>query len=263
MLALSSLPAFASPTSNAPAISTPARSFGLTAVMQATSSLHRFDDPAHNGLLEYVVDPSIKLGSDLKLTGRLILDQSLTGNRETLLQNGSLTLRHSGAQLTSFIRLSPAVGVGLPLSKRAFRQESLILGTNAGARMILDGGKTGFTAMIDVTGSRSIHQFETATTGQSNTSWGISNRFLVEYAFFRKLALSADFVRTARVTYAGHFVNQFDFTQELSYQAWPLLAFAIGHNNSGATLKANQLDSNVAIFNENSSAVYASVTLTN
>lgn len=260
LLALAAMNAHAAEAPTSTSVEPAPKRLSLDAVFQTSSSLHRLEDPSHSAALDVVLAPSLTVTDSLKLLGKFAVNQDLSGERKLLVQNGGLQLRHKGVQLAAPLSLSPAIGVGLPFSKKSFRQESLIMSGNGGARLTL-ATESGFSTFLDLTGSRSVHQFTTSTTGASNTKWGANARLFAAYTFLSRFTVSNDLLRTSRFTYLGNIQNQFDFTQELSFQALPSIALAVGHNNAGAALKANQLDSNVKLYDENSSTVYGSMTL--
>ncbi|MNL58623.1 hypothetical protein D3C87_1822730 [compost metagenome] len=94
-----------------------------------------------------------------------------------------------------------------------------------------------------------------------NNQYSSSQSLSLSYDFPRNFSISADFVHKNAVSYQGSIKEAYEFSQELSYQFNSFLAAAVGHSTSGNALRPNGQDYQFDIYNENTSVVYASMTL--
>ena len=64
-----------------------------------------------------------------------------------------------------------------------------------------------------------------------------------------------------RWTYGGNRVDDFELSEELSWQTGSDMSLGIGHSNSGNAQRADGIGSNVEFFDANTSNVFANLTV--
>lgn len=239
-----------------------ANTLSITAVTEISSTLHKFSDPNHSATASFWLAPGVRISENYKLSGLFIFDKELTDKRENNLRNGTLTLRRSSIPMGSIVKLSPAASLILPLDDDARDRQSLVLGIKLSPRFLFDLEKLGvdfLSGHYQPSLTRNLHQFKTATTGSSNRAWAASNWLKLDFALWRKLTFSTSFVHSFLWTYEGNRTNTFSISEEIAWDVADNISIAAGHSNSGNAVKANGLNSNIDIFDPNSSTVYGSV----
>lgn len=206
-----------------------------------------------------------KASDKVTVSARLILSQDLTGRDEqtTSVSRTSLSVRHRGVELNPYLRLSPGGSVILPFHRDAIARQSMILGIAGGPRLywtLEPAGLKGLTGYVDVGLRRNFNTYTTQTTGVSNDQYSLLGTLDVVWAV-GAFSLDLTLVRGAYWTYAGNLRNNFDFNQEIAYSISDRWSVAVGHNNAGNALKPDGYQSNVELFNERSSTVYTTLSV--
>jgi hypothetical protein len=236
-------------------------SWGLTAQLEATTSLHHFSDPDKTFGTNYWMIPTVDVSSKLKLSAVLVLQQFWLPKNDAKFANSVVSLRHSGAKLSKVFSLSPAIGMTIPMNEDSIDRQSLVLGLRIGPRLSFDLSSQGLpvSGFADVSIRRNFHEFQTTTAGTSNTMAAVVNRFNAGLGITKKLSVSADFIYNTGWTFLSNFKDSFELGEEISFSVNKNLSLSAGHSNSGGLLEANGQDSNLDIFDEQSSSVYGAV----
>ncbi len=177
--------------------------------------------------------------------------------------NSSVTLQRSPFALGKRFLSNWRVGAVAPTSKEAHKRQNMISGLSTGGNLIINPDY--LIAGLEIVGSLSLtryfHQYETAINGSVNTQYSSSQGLSASYSFKSGVSLSATFTHMNTWSYQNVMRNSFDFSQEIAYEINPTFSVATGHTNSGSTLRANGTDSNIKIYDEESSLIYGSLTV--
>ena len=122
----------------------------------------------------------------------------------------------------------------------------------------VDGQGPSFAAAVTL--GRNVHAYEENINGKVLNQYSSNQSVAVGYAI-SDWSMSATFINRSRLTYQGNTKSTFEIVEELGYALNDSFALAIGHTNSGASLKPNGSDSNIELFNENSSVVYGTLSM--
>lgn len=109
---------------------------------------------------------------------------------------------------------------------------------------------------------RNFHKYQEAESGAVNNQYSSTQYIEFSWAFSEAIGISANFTHKNTWTYQNVAKEIFDFSQELGLQINENFALAVGHNNNGNVLAADNSSSNVNIEDENNSTIYGSVTVT-
>jgi hypothetical protein len=239
--------------------------FSLETTVETSSSLHAPDDPSFAAETDVTLAPALKLpGLASTLSGGFLVAQSMTQERELKVVKSSLSLRHDPLPLNPRLSFSPAVGMGLPLYSDSRTRESFLVSASVAPRLMFDFNRDHFplTGFYELSAARRFHEYEVATTGESNLKYAVNQRLLTNLAIYRGLYTEITLQRSQGFTYAGGSIPKFDFNEELGWSFDSGLVLGVGLNNAGSALAANGRDSNVAFFNSNASTVYGLMTYT-
>jgi hypothetical protein len=94
-----------------------------------------------------------------------------------------------------------------------------------------------------------------------NFTYSSSQTLALSYEWPVGISISATLVHRNALTYQSNIRESFEISEELGYEINKTFSVAVGHTNSGNALKANGVDSNIQLMDENSSMVYASGTM--
>lgn len=250
-------------TAAAPA-ATAAKPFSGSISLTGTSNLSRRGDVDHEAGLGADLSASYKIPRDLTLGASFAFSQNLTGEHSFEVDDGSLSLTHKAFELNEIFKIGSAMRLLIPLSEASHDRSTitaLTLAPSINADFTSLGAR-GLSAGYALSLTRAFHRYDTMATGGSNSAFSLGHAITLDWEVFEIFSFSALFQHTTAWTYEGHIKQAFVASQEASLSPRRDLSFGIGHRNGGDVLKPNGESSNIALFNEQTSVVYATVSYT-
>lgn len=162
------------------------------------------------------------------------------------------------------ITLTPFVTGVIPASQNSLKRDELQTAGSVGVSfgIIPDGVaplKDGaWSLALGVTAGRNLHAYDTGITGQVLNKYSSNQTFNLSYNY-KDFTFALEFINKSRWTYQGNTKSAFEHSQEIGYNINENFNIAVGHTNAGNALKANGVDSNLELINENDSSVYATL----
>lgn len=207
---------------------------------------------------EYSASLNIKMNSNYSLTGAIGYSQILEDAEGNDFTNTTVNVSRAPFTINELLNMTLRTGLTLPTSKESYKRQGLRAGLTGGATLLVNPAKlwTGLNLATGITFTKNIHEFEEAYDGAVNTEMSSSQFASISYGFKFPVSLDLSFVHINSWSYQGTMKDAFAFTQTVSYQAMEKLSIALGHTNSANTLKANGIDSNVSLYDENNSMVF-------
>ncbi len=237
-------------------------SFGLS--LTRSTSLVDFQDGSRSDTLDYIFNPSMKTSFGSFATS-LAYSQNLRDQYDSIGSDWSdtpLIFTFNPKTFTWLERnakLKYSVTAVLPMSQYSVKKDQLqtaLSGKIAFSLMPADGNGFGFISGISL--GRNFHSYEEDINGNVLNQYSSNQNVGISYSY-NDWSLSADFVNRTRWTYKNSVKSTFEMSEKIGYSINPSFSASVGHTNSGATLKANGADSNVDLYNENTSIVYATL----
>lgn len=235
--------------------------FGLNLEISRSTSLIDYKDGSRSDGLDIVVVPSVKAFNG-KISAQLAYSQNLR-NQYSQTENDfadvPVTYAFKAIPLnwmnTSF---SYSVTALVPVSKYSRIKDELqtALSGRVGLSMAAEGN--GFNASAGITLGRNFHKFEEDINGAVLNQYSSNQNLNLGYVLSNWSA-SLIFVNRSRQTYKGNTKSSFELSEEIGYSVNDNFSLALGHTNAGSTLKANGLDSNIELIDENSSMIYGTI----
>lgn len=237
--------------------------FGFLATMTGSGSLHAATDPDRAMSVVWTFAPNVVIDDvhKLSLAAGLVHDFRAYENVTTF-TNGRLALTRKPISLAKGLNLSPRVSARLPFNDRSIRADSFMTGFTADGALALDLAEHNLIPLTitgKVSATRNLHLFSTSTTGISNSAWEMSEGLSLEFAIGSRVTLFGTGTVSHTWSYAGAPRSIFEFGEGVQVEVAQGLSVLVGHTNSGNTLRANGMDSNIALFDPNASSVYGSM----
>lgn len=229
-------------------------------LLSRSTSLYDYQDGSRKDGMDYMLRTNFTLNSNyhIRLQGGYSQDLKYPENND--LSDTSLSLRRNPIPLNSTFLFSYRLSAGLPTSKDSSVRQSLIASAGVGGGLLINPDKliNGLELSLDASFGKNFHQYETALDGRVNTEYSSDQTVTINYSFRSGFYLLTYFTNRNAWSYQNVSKNAFIATQDIGYQFNPTWIFSVGHTNSGSTLKPNGKDTNIALFNDKDSLVYAS-----
>jgi hypothetical protein len=245
-----------------------AASFSLGLDMTRSTSLIDHQDGSRSDAMDYSVKPAVKLSFG-SLSSEISYTQNLrdeTTPTENDFSDIPVRLSFIPTKLNLLNNYNSRIGYSItalaPVSKNSTQRDQLQTAISAGLSFAMDPlDGQGLSLATAVSLGRNVHAYEENINGQVLNQYSSNQSIVIGYGL-SDWSLSGTFINRSRLTYQGNTKSSFEIVEELGYSLNDNFALALGHTNSGASLKPNGTDSNVEIYNENSSVVYATLSMT-
>jgi len=240
------------------------KSFGITGGVTALSSLHELSHVDHRASIVFGFIPKYSISRSVTLSSALAFTKDLEGDQEFTIEDPEVSLGYQ-KKLNPYLVFGSDLGVAIAVNPDSIRNDSLIFATSLSPALTLDFsrfGASGLSLTNAMAFTKAFHEFRTKASGPSNIEYALSEALVLSYRFLEKFSVSATGAYAFGWTYAGVLNQSFKVKESLGYQITDVLAAAIGHSNSGRSFLENGVDSNISIFNGESSTVYGSLQIT-
>jgi len=266
----SSVPA-TTPAQTSTATAKPAKkpaspSFGISAVLSRSTSLVDFKDGSRSDGMDIQVTPSVGFSSG-KLSAVFGYSQNLRdeySETENDFADVPLSWSFKSTPLNWFedfdSKITYSTTAVAPVSKLSTKRDQLQTAISGKIGFSLTPKDEGFSVAAGITAGRNFHAYETDINGNVLNQYSSNQTLSVGYGI-GSWSLGVDYIHRTRWTYRGNIKTSFGLSEELGYSVNDNFALAIGHSNEGPTLRPNGTDSNIDFFNENSSVIYGSLSL--
>lgn len=235
---------------------------GLLNVSKSTS-LYDFQDGSRKDGLDYEARLIIKFNDKYSLNFIGGYSQDLKNPEGNDFSDTAVSISRSPLSLGKTLLVGYGIGSVLPTAKDTYKNKGLLgsIGPSLSLTVNPDRLITGLSISTAISFGRNFHEYETALDGKVNTQYSSKQSLSLEYAFGSGFAISGLFIHRNTWSYQNVMRDSYEASEEVGYQFTPHFAVALGHTNSGSTLKPNGTESNVQLVGENTSLVYASTTL--
>lgn len=232
----------------------------VTAVVQGLSTLHKNEQNGRDSYGRILIAPSYPLNDDYRATLSGSLLQNFNQEQRTSASNAKLSISRKPLALTQDTLFIPAGGLRLPTNEYDRRDNTFNGAVLLEPQMLTQFNLKGvnFTMITMLTATKNIHTYTRNNAGSANVSYSIAPGLGFETYIYKNFALSIDGTYTYARTYQDTPRTSFSLGQSLTYEQ-PAWSLTIGHYNEADALKYNGTESNINVFDSNTSAVYGQV----
>ncbi|MCB0348654.1 MAG: hypothetical protein KDD37_07445 [Bdellovibrionales bacterium] len=238
--------------------------FQYTAVLDYKSNLYERDSDKFADTSTLTLVPKWNLKNEDSVSLLTEISKDFQDEERFELSTTNLIYGRKAIPFT-FIDLASSARLILPVSEELKDRQGLKVGLAMDVTPKLKAeavGLIGLTLSARTRVTKNFHDFETATSGNSNIEYALSERVDLGYDLTEKWNVSTILIYGLSRTYKNNQKESFTWAQEISYAVNAMTTIGVGHSNEGGLLKPNG-DSNVSLFDEDSSTVYAYLQLVN
>lgn len=251
--------------------------FSMDLQASRSTSLNDHQDGSRSDSLDYLAVPQIKLGFG-SVKAKIVYSQNLREDGHTY--DGTAAASDWGDVAVTLaknpyrwmwshpymITLTPFMSGVIPTSQNSLKRDELKTAISAGISfgLIPDGiapkSDGAWSVAIGITAGRNFHAYDTDINGKVLNRYSSNQTLNLSYNY-KAFSFGLEFINKSRWTYQDGVRSAFEHSQEVGYNFNDNVSLAIGHSNGGNALKANGIDSNLELVNENDSSVYATLGL--
>ena len=243
--------------------------YSVEASISRNTSLVDFQDGSRSDGMDLTVKPSVVLSFG-KFSTTIAYSQNLRDQYSTTENDFAdipISFSLKPTELNWIKNFDTKIGysttVVIPVSQLSTKKDQLQTSISAKIALSIapsnDGD--GFSIGTSVSAGRNFHAYDEDINGSVLNEYSSNQGLNLGYAL-GNWSITVDYLNKTRWTYQNNVKSTFELSEELGYQINKMFAVALGHTNAGSTLKDNGTDSNIDFYNENSSTVYGSLTLT-
>lgn len=195
--------------------------------------------------------PGYKLNETFKVSGRIDITKDLYGPENTTTSDVTLKLGIAGIKINEQLKSSHSVSTVIPASeasKKVARLQSSIGISNG-----LSYENSILSIAYSLSLSRNFHEYNFNAEGSANVEYRLGNSVEIKIPITDKFSISTLGIYKIGRTYGGFERFSFESHSDLNYDFTDMLSMNLGTSNGGSALKANGVDSNIDIYNENTS----------
>ena len=236
--------------------------YGFVQLARSTS-LYDFQDGTRKDGMDYVARFNLNLSKQYLVRVDGSFSQDLNNSDNNDVSDTYISFVRNPSPVGRWVMLGYSLGAVAPTSKDSHTRQNLEGATSAAMIAMINPDRLipGFAVVGGISIRKNFHSYDTDINGNVNTEYSSAQSISVGYDFASGISLSAQFVHKNGLTYQNNILESFEHSEEIDYGINQNVAIAIGHTNAGSVLKANGVDSNIALIDENASLVYASLTV--
>ncbi len=251
-------------------IEQPQNEFHASAAVARNTSLYDHQDGSKQDSFDFLLVPILKMPfgtllSKIAYSRDLHDDQPEASDWVDLPVNFSLKPNRWEWSPPYILTFTPSITAVIPINQKTIKRDELQTSLSVGGSVgiipdSIAAEKDGsFSLKVGVTAGQNFYAYSTDINGAVLNKYSSNQTINLGYTY-KQITASFEFINKSRWTFEDNSKSSFDHTEEIEYAFNDHFAMAIGHNNTGTTLKPNGSESNVDLVDENASTVYLSMT---
>jgi len=237
-------------------------SFPMQVQMGASSNLYPIGSTDHAASLDLTVIPTYRFHPEWSTSLVLAASKELTDWGRFSLDRTDIAFGWRGRELNPYLRVSANSALILPFASERIARESLLFGVRGGGRLGLNLARLGVSFLnfsYEPSFARFFHTYTTNISGMPNPALSVVQRVTTDIQISSNWSAQVAFLASNAWTYGGTPTERFRVDGMVDYQLNTRVSMSAGVATSGAQLKANGVDPNLAVFDPEVSIVWASL----
>lgn len=237
------------------------KNFSLRSSLGHSTSLYDYQDGTKSSSLDISLVPSFKFTKNKTLTVSVAGSQDLIDPERSGIADISISMGLLSTSLGKHLNTSLSGSVVVPTSKDSLVRQEMqgAIGLSYMIQVspdVLFSKNLGLVASVSATGL--FHKYETAVDGSVNNKYSSRQMLGVSYQL-GTVSFEVNLIHRNAWSYFGNLKEAYAHSEELGWQMNKQFSLALGHTLEGSVYKANGLDSNVKLIDDNNSIVYGAL----
>ncbi len=260
---------FADVTKTAPAVSTTTtvvqkteteteKPFTLTTAIEYSEKIAVDERSERERGTDINLSASYKINSLYTVLTKASITKDLMGPQDTTFSDTTIGAVVKGVQINPSLITTHSISAILPTSDVSQKRDRLraSIGVSNGISFSNDYIQAKYSLSI----SKNFHQFSQNAEGTALSEYKISNTIDLVVPVTEKFSISATGLYRTSFTYDKDQKYGFGFYGDLNYDLTQKLSANVGISTEGSALKSNGVDSNISVYDQNSSITRAGIT---
>lgn len=232
----------------------------ISTTLLASSTLQKSEQDGRDSFGRILLAPSYSLSEDYRIGASGSLTQRNDQEQKSQIGNTKVTLTRQPIALTNDTQLILIAGGRLPTNPEMRRDDTYNGAVLIDPILMSDWRILGrnFTTTYQLTAAKNFHKYDRNNVGSANISYSFVHYVSVDTEIFRNVIFTLEGDYTYARSYQNTPRSLYSLGQVLTYQR-PKWSAAIGHTNSADMFKYDGRESNVALFDKHTSAIYGLV----
>jgi len=196
-----------------------------------------------------------KVNDNSSLFYKSALSRSNTPPNDTEMSDSIIGLSIKGYEITEQFRTSHALLSIIPTSEKSQKENRLFAGV--GMSNGLSYSTDFITTSYSLSVARNFHEYDFNADGLANIQYSLGHKVELSIAFAEKWSFVNSGTYKTAWTYANKQRFAFEYHSDLVFDASDKMSLNLGTSNVGNALKANGQDSNIKVYDENTSILRA------
>jgi hypothetical protein len=226
--------------------------FALNLALEMSEKIQKDEFTPKENSLTMTFEPIYKFSEIFVGSAKIAINQDNFGQHETTMSDGTIALGIKGYDFSPEFKTVHSLGTVVPVTEKSTETDRLqgTLSTSNG--IAFSGLYFNLTYKLGLV--RFFHEFTQNAEGSPNLQYRISHLLDLKIPITDQFSLSTVGAYRTGWTYKGFERFGFIFDADLNYDLNKNLAIFIGTSTDGNALKSNGVDSNITVFDENTSS---------
>jgi hypothetical protein len=227
-----------------------------------SSNMYKEDSLDREAESNVDIIPSVYLGQGFSTSGRLIVTKEETGARNTTVSNARINLNKAGPNIGRDFESRFTVAGVAPTNEESRKRDRL-----QGAGILATRIKGQATSILGLTytlsAQQNSHEFTVNAEGSPLVQYTLTNALDLDIEILKDWNLGLSGYYRQGWTYQGSQRQTYGSEINLIHTVAKNWEISAGIANEGKAFKANGTESNITIYDQNTTVVQAAVTFTN
>ncbi len=209
------------------------------------------NSPKENSL-SLSIEPLYKLTNLFTASAKIVINQDNFGQHKTTASDGTITLGIEGYDFSPEFKSVHSISTIVPVSDKSKKVDRLQSSLSFANGIVYSGPYFSLTYKIGLV--RFFHEYTQNAEGSPNIQYRLSNLVDLTVPITSKFSINTVGAYRNGWTYGGFQRFGFIFSGDLNYEFNPKLTANLGISTDGSAVKSNGVDSNITVFDENTSS---------
>ena len=220
--------------------------------LEMAEKIQKDENTPKENSLSLSIEPVYKLTGLLTASARIVINQDNYGQHETTISDGTASFAIKGYDFNSQLRSLHSLSTIIPASEKSVKTDRLKGSISASNGLAYTGDYFNLTYKLGL--ARFFHEFTQNADGSPNTEYRVSHSLDLIVPINRKIYINTIGSYRMGWTYGGFARYGFIFSGDVVYDINPKISANVGVSTNGNALKSNGVDSNITVFDENTSS---------